>query len=214
LPAIAKPDPADERARLREALLDLSLRRGYPDFDLDALLERAGVDSDHFRHHFTDLDDCFCAILAETYDEFFAYAQQAVAGVEGWRDRTRATAYAMLRFLLRDERVAHLGAVDAGRGGERARLLFVDTFERLVDLIDEGRGETADPDSLTRATAVGVGGVIFARVQEAVAGGELELGEEELPQLMSAAVLPYLGAAAAEEELHIPPPPDPAAPKG
>ncbi len=211
---MAKPDPADDRARLREALLDLSLRRGYPDFDLDALLERAAVDRDDFRNYFSDLDDCFCAILAETYEEFFAYAQRSVAGVEGWRDRIRATAYAMLRFLLRDERVAHLGAVDAGRGGERARLLFVETFERLVDLIDEGRSETADPDSITRATAVGVGGVIFARVQEAVAGGELELGEEELPQLMYAAVFPYLGAAAAEQELHIPPPPDPAAPKG
>ena len=79
-------------------------------------------------------------------------------------------------------------------------MLFVETFERLVDLIDEGRGETDDPDSLTRATAVGVGGVIFARVQEAVAAGELELGEEELPQLMYAAVFPYLGAAAAEQE--------------
>jgi AcrR family transcriptional regulator len=210
---MAKPDPAEERARLREALLDLSLRRGYPDFDLDALLESAGVDLDGFHEHFTDLEDCFCAILAETYEEFFAYARQSVAGVEGWRDRIRATAYALLRFLSRDERVARLGAVDADRGGERARLLFLDTFERLVDLIDEGRGETADPDSLTRATAVGVGGAIFARVQEAVAGGELELGEEELPQLMSAAVLPYLGAAAAEEELRIPPPPDPAAPK-
>jgi hypothetical protein len=31
---------------------------------------------------------------------------------------------------------------------------------------------------------------------------------------MYAAVLPYLGAAAAEEELRIPPPPEPAAPLG
>ncbi|HEX8958495.1 MAG TPA: hypothetical protein VF770_01600, partial [Solirubrobacterales bacterium] len=152
--------------------------------------------------------------LAEIYEEFFACAQESVAGVEGWRDRIRATAYAMLRFLLRDERVAHLGAVEAGRAGERAQLLFVETFDRLVDLIDEGRDETADSDSLTRATAVGVGGVIFARIQEAVAGGELDLGEEELPQLLYAAVFPYLGAAAAEEELHVPPPPDLTAPKG
>ncbi|MGA8744635.1 MAG: TetR/AcrR family transcriptional regulator [Solirubrobacterales bacterium] len=214
MPTATTHEPADQRARLREALLDLSLGRGYPDFDLEALLERAGVDGESFHRHFTDLDDCFCAILAETYDEFFAYAQLSVAGVEGWRDRIRATAYAMLRFLLRDERVAHLGAVDAGRGGKRAQVLFVETFERLVDLIDEGRGETTEPDSFTRATAVGVGGVIFARVQEAVAGGELELGEEELPKLMYAAVFPYLGAAAADEELHAPPPPDPAAPKG
>lgn len=206
---MAKPDPPDERARLREALLDLSLRRGYPNLDLDALLEHAEVDLDGFHRHFTDLEDCFCSILAEVYDEFFAYAQECIAGVEGWRDRIRATAYAMLRFMLRDPRVAHLGAVEAGRAGERAQPLFLETFDRLVDLIDEGRGETEDPDSLTRATAVGVGGVIFARVQEAVAAGELELGEEELPKLMYAAVFPYLGAAAAEEELRVPPPPDP-----
>jgi AcrR family transcriptional regulator len=211
---MAKPDPPEDRARLRGALLDLSLRRGYPDFDLETLLERAEVDIDGFHAHFTDLEDCFCTILAEIYEEFFAYAQQCVAGIDGWRDRIRATAYAMLRFLSRDERVARLGAVDADRAGERARLLFVETFERLVDLIDEGRDETEDPDSFTRATAVGVGGVIFARVQKAVASGELDLGEEELPQLMYAAVFPYLGAAAAEEELHIPPPPDPSAPGG
>jgi hypothetical protein len=29
-----------------------------------------------------------------------------------------------------------------------------------------------------------------------------------IPQLMYAAVFPYLGVEAAEEELHIPPPPD------
>ena len=113
---MAKPDQADDRARLREALLDLSLRRGYPDFDLEALLERAAVNLDGFRHYFTDLDDCFCASLAETYEEFFAYAQAIRRRRRGRRDRIRATAYAMLRFLLRDERVAHLGAVDAGRG--------------------------------------------------------------------------------------------------
>jgi AcrR family transcriptional regulator len=211
---MASPDPADERARLREALLDLCRERGYPELELTDLLERAEVDAAAFHRHFDDLEDCFCGVLAETYGEFFDYAQAAVVGVSGWRDRIRATAYAMLRFLVRDERVAHLGAVEAGRAGERAEQLFLDTFNRLVDLIDEGRGEVDDPDALSRATALGVGGIIFGRVQEAVASGELELGEEELPQLMYAAVLPYLGAAAAEEELRIPPPPEPAAPTG
>lgn len=210
---MAGSDPNDERARLREALLDLCQERGYPDLTLDDLLARSGLDEEAFHRHFEDLEDCFCGVLSETYGEFFEYAQAAVAGVSGWRDRIRATAYAMLRFLSRDERVARLGAVEASRAGARAEQLFLDTFNRLIDLIDEGRSETDDPDALSRATALGVGGTIFARVQEAVAEGELNLGEEELPQLMYAAVLPYLGAAAAEEELHIPPPPEPAAPR-
>lgn len=203
------PDPrADETRRLREALLDLCAERGYPGLQLGDLLERAGLDEASFRRQYADLDACFAAVLGEVYAEFFSRAQAAVEGEVGWRDRMRATAYALLRFLRSDERVARLAAVEAQHAGEGAQRLFLETFNRLVDLIDEGSAESdGGPDSPSRATALGVGGVVFARIQEAVAEGELGLGEEEIPQLMYAAVFPYMGAEAAEEELKIPPPP-------
>jgi AcrR family transcriptional regulator len=197
-----------EARRLRTALLELCAERGYAQVELGMLLERADLDQAAFERHYPDLDACFSSVLGEVYDEFFFSAQKAVAGQHGWRDRMRATAYALLRFLRSDERVAHLAAVDAQEGGEMAQQLFLETFNRLVDLIDEGSAEASGPDSPSRATALGVGGVLFARIQEAVAEGELALGEEEIPELMYAAVFPYLGAEAAAEELRIPPPPD------
>lgn len=197
--------PADEQ-RLREALLDLCVERGYPDLRLEDVLKRAGVDAAAFHRRYADLDAFFTAVLGRAYREFFERAQEAVAGQEGWRDRMRATAYALLRFLREDERVARLAAVEAQHAGDGAQRLFLETFDRLVDLIDEGSAEAAGPDSPSRATALGVGGVVFARIQEAVAKGELGLGEEEIPQLMYTAVFPYLGAEAADEELRIPPP--------
>jgi len=201
------PDPSEEEARrLREALLDLCVERGYADLRLEDLLERAGVGEAEFHRRYADLDACFAAVLGQVYAEFFVLAQEAVAGQNGWRDRMRATAYALLRFLRADERVARLAAVEAQAAGEGAQRLFLETFNRLVDLIDEGSAEASGPDSPSRATALGVGGVVFARIQEAVAEGELGLGEEEIPDLMYAAVFPYLGAEAAEEELRIPPP--------
>jgi AcrR family transcriptional regulator len=199
---------AEEPRRLREALLDLCAERGYENVELAELLDRAGVDEATFHRHHADLDALFTAVLGDIYDEFFASAQAAVAEERGWRDRMRATAYALLRYLRRDERVANLAAVEAQRGGPGAQELFLETFDRLVDLIDEGSAEAGGPDSPGRATALGVGGIVFARVQEAVAGGELDLGEEEIPELMYAAVFPYVGAEAAAEELRIPPPPD------
>jgi AcrR family transcriptional regulator len=199
---------ADEQRRLREALLDLCSERGYKDLELGHLLERAGVDEAAFHRRYTDLDACFAAVLGEIYDEFFARAQEAVAGESGWRDRMRATAYALLRFLRADERIARLAAVEVQYAGKRAEGVFLETFNRLVSLLNEGSSEADGPESPGLSTAIGVGGVLFARVQEAVAQGELGLGEEEIPQLMYAAVFPYLGAEAAEEELHIPPPPE------
>jgi AcrR family transcriptional regulator len=197
---------SEEERRLREALLDLCVERGYADLRLEDVLGRAGVDSITFHRRYADLDTYFNVVLAQAYAEFFEVAQEAVAGETGWRDRMRATAYALLRFLRSDERVARLAAVEAQHGGEGALRLFVETFNRLVDLLDEGSAEAGGPDSPSRATAIGIGGVVFARVQEAVAEGELGLGEEEIPELMYAAVFPYLGAEAADEELRIPPP--------
>ena len=92
-------------------------------------------------------------------------------GESGWRDRMRATAYALLRFLRRDERVARLAAVEVQYAGKRAQELFLETFNRLVNLLDEGSSEADGPESPGLATAIGVGGVVFARVQEAVAQG-------------------------------------------
>jgi AcrR family transcriptional regulator len=199
----------EEVQRLREALLDLCTERGYKKLKLKHLLERAGVDEAAFHRHYADLDACFAAILSEIYDEFFARVQEAVADEIGWRDRMRATAYALLRYLRADERVARLAAVEVQYAGNDAQRLFQETFSRLVRVIDEGSPEAGGPDSPGLATAIGVGGVVFARIQEGAVKGEFEdLGEEEVPQLMYAAVFPYLGAEAAEEELHIPPPPD------
>jgi AcrR family transcriptional regulator len=203
------PDFQDaEVSRIREALLDLCSERGYKKLKLKHLLERAAIDEATFKRHYADLDSCFAAVLGEIYDDFFARAQEAVAGVSGWRDRMRATAYALLRYLRADERVARLAAVEVQYAGKRAQELFLQTFNRLVELLNEGSSEAEGPESPGLATAIGVGGVVFARIQEAVAEGELGLGEEEIPELMYAAVFPYLGAEAAAEELRIPPPPD------
>jgi AcrR family transcriptional regulator len=197
---------SEEEGRLRESLLDLCVEQGYADLRLEDLLDRAEVDAAAFHRSYADLDACFAAVLGQVYGEFFELAQGAVSGQTGWRDRMRATAYALLRFLRSDERVARLAAVEVQHAGEGAQQIFLETFNRLVDLIDEGSAEAGGPDSPSRATALGVGGVVFARIQEAVAEGELGLGEGEIPELMYAAVLPYLGADAADEELHIPPP--------
>jgi AcrR family transcriptional regulator len=172
------------------------------------VLERSGVSEADFRSRYESLDALFAAVLGDVYAEFFRRAQEAVAGERGWRDRMRATAYALLRFLREDERVARMAAVDVQDAGPPAPQLFVETFNRLVDLIDEGSAEAGGESSPSRATALGVGNVVFTRVQEAIAQGELNLGEEEIPQLMYGAVFPYLGAEEAAKELRIPPPSD------
>jgi hypothetical protein len=78
---------------------------------------------------------------------------------------------------------------------------------RLVKLIDEGRQETADPDALSPALAEAVFGSIYQTLARELGGaGSGAEPEQFVPQLMYLAVRPYLGEAAAREELTMPAP--------
>lgn len=140
-------------------------------------------------------------------DRYHSRAEAARAGLGDWRPRLRATAYVLYRCLGEDGG-RHLLLVELRAGGERTTLLVDAEIEHLIDLIDEGRAEPTAPSTLTRATAEFVGGAIFQQLYLAAGGDGLLPPEGELvPSLMFSAVLPYLGEAAATEELHIPPPP-------
>jgi hypothetical protein len=132
----------------------------------------------------------------------------ACVGVESWRGRLRATAYATLEILTEDEAVTNF-VINAVRYGERSRLMVEEAVNSLFDLLDEGRAERSDPEAISRATAESLGSSIFAQIYSA-AGLGLAIRAEVVPQMLYTALLPYLGPEVAAEELAIPPPPPPA----
>ena len=91
--------------------------------------------------------------------------------------------------------------------GERAQLIQWRGIQRMIDLLDEGRTQAEDPDRLSKATAESLAGGILTQIYAAVGKGPLGPEAELVPELMYAAVLPYLGPEAAAEELAIAPPP-------
>jgi AcrR family transcriptional regulator len=202
----------DERTRIRAALIDLCFERGYRQIGLADLLARAAVTEREFHRHFADLEDCFCRVYLEIRDGFLDRVAVAVSDEESWRDRIRATAYVLIRFLAEDEKVTHLSSVDVLTAGERAHLLFGEAVERLTTLIDEGRGEreSSTGETISRATAGAIAGGILTQIY-ATSGQKAPMPPEGevVPQMMYTAVLPYLGEEAAREELSIPPPPSP-----
>ena len=202
------PDPSrlDERdrTRIREALLDLCLERGFKRADLAMLLGRAGVDQATFQSGYLDLEDCLCHAFSDARDELFARVEAAVEGRLEWRDRIRATAYVFLDFLNEDRRVAHMSVVDVREAGGRSQMLSDQSFQFFLDLLDEARG-AGPAQTMSRATAEAVLGGISLQIFVAMAA-DRALDAELIPGMMYTAVLPYLGREAATEELNIPPP--------
>jgi AcrR family transcriptional regulator len=131
------------------------------------------------------------------------------AGIGGdWRTRLRVTTYALYRHLEEDERRRGLLIEQHSAGGWPAGSIAAE-LEVFTDLIDEGRALPTAPPTLTRVTAESLGGAIFSQLYFAAAARRRppRSSERLVPNLMYAAVLPYVGAMAAADELGIPPPP-------
>jgi AcrR family transcriptional regulator len=195
----------DDRARIRQALIDLCWERGFASLTLPDLLDRADVDGPAFERHFADLSDCFFQVYRGELERFRRERTALSIGFIAWRDRLRATAYSLYRFLDGDERIRWLTAVEVRAADERAQLLIGAEVEALFDLIDEGRAERPEGERLTRATAETIGGGVFSQIYSASSQrGSVPPEAEIVPELMYSAVLPYVGEEAAREELSMP----------
>jgi AcrR family transcriptional regulator len=197
---------AEQRERIRAAIVELTFERGVVGLSITDVCGRAGVGPAEFDLHYADLEDCFCQTLQEQTDELLVRVAAKFVPELPWRERLRAVAYEMLRFLREEPRRARMMTVEVLFAGPRAQLIRDRGMQALIELIDQGRAEPAAPDSLTRFTAETLGSAVYQRMKEAIEPGEYERLDELLPDLMYATVLPYLGPEAALEELHRRPP--------
>jgi AcrR family transcriptional regulator len=195
----------NDRKRMAEALIDLCYEHGYRSTTLEMLLERAGVDRAAFERHYADMEDCFCQVYEEVQGELVKRIQGAIEREPSWRDRLRATAYTMADFVAEDEKRTHFTIYEVRAAGDRAVYLLGESYERLFDLIDLGRRERSFRRSISRATAEAIGGTIFFQMYASFEAGSVESVRAKVPEMMYVAVLPYLGAEAAEEELRLVP---------
>jgi AcrR family transcriptional regulator len=205
--------PGDTRSRICDAVLDLVLEKGYRDSTLEIVLARACCSEEEFKRHFADLEDCTAQMLADYAGDFTRSVEAAYAAHDSWRDALRAAAYACLRWQQEHPRELRFGGLEMLWAGDMARVQIDNAYSRFTDLVDAGRQELDDPDSVPRSTAEGIiGSIAMVLTKWLKEGGSTE-GAEDFPptyvqQVMYLAVLPYLGQEAAEEELQIPPPPD------
>jgi AcrR family transcriptional regulator len=201
----ARQEP--ERDAIAAAMVDLCVELRYPNVELSMVLLRAGVDEATFKQHFANLEDCFCQIFEANREDIVARIAAAWAVEEGWRERMRSAAKAMLAYFFEDLQRARFMNVEVLYAGDRAKLLRDQAMQGFALLIDQGREEMEDPDALTPFTAEVIASSIYQRIQSALERDELDEFENAIPEMMYMAVLPYLGSKAAQEELTIPSPP-------
>jgi AcrR family transcriptional regulator len=193
------PDP--RRVCLCEALIELVAEQGYRSASVTKIIQRAGLSEADFAIHFADKHQCAERVWAEMSDAFIAGLGRASDPPGPWLERIRrASDYTLDYFEADISRSTFfiIGSLATGEVAQARRDLVVAS---AIDLIDEGRLELSDPDSLDRSTAEGVAGALYEAIVKAVGEGDVRVGRTLLPQLMYIVVLPYLGPEAAERQM-------------
>jgi AcrR family transcriptional regulator len=193
------------RGRIARAMVELAAEHGLETTTIAMVCERAAVGRAAFDRHFTSKEDCFLKLHGEVALEFCQRVGAAYAGPRGWHDRIWAGAWAAMRFFQEDATRARFFVVAVNGAGSRAQARRDRVLQGLADMIDAGRAELEEPDSVSRSTAEMVSGAIYGTIMIKIRDGAIELGDEFLAELVYMAMMPYLGARAAEDELLVQP---------
>jgi AcrR family transcriptional regulator len=191
---------SSERARLIEALIEVAAERGYADTTIEMVYTRAGLDRPAFDRHFRGKYDSFLSAWQEMNEECMRSVMLAYESERDWPDRLRAVAGAVVGSLCNEPSRACF-AVEVLAAGDAARARRDMTMRVIASLIDAGRREMDDPESVPHTTAEALAGSAYGQVYAKVVRGDTDDLPALVPQLMSAAVMPYLGVEAALEEL-------------
>jgi AcrR family transcriptional regulator len=186
-------------------MVELAAEQGLEPTTIAMVCERAGVGRAAFDRSFSGKEDCFLKVHGEIALEFCQRVGVAYSGPRGWHDRIWAGAWAAMRFFQEDAPRARFFVVAVNGAGSRAQARRDRVLQGLADMIDAGRVELEEPDSVSRNTAEMVSGAIYGTIMTKIRDGAIERGEEFLSELVYMAMMPYLGARAAEDELLVQP---------
>ncbi len=196
-----------QRQRLLAAMAEVSAQHGVGSVTVAHIVAASGVSRRTFYELFSDREDCLLAAL----DQAIARAGAAVlpayksAGPR-WRERIRAALTALLAFFDEEPAMARLCVVESLGAGPRALERRTHIVRVLIRAIAAGRTEAKPGKDAPPLTAEGVVGAVLAVLHARL----LERHRKPLslltPALMSTIVHPYLGQAAAEQELGRPAP--------
>jgi len=189
-----------ERGRILGALIEIAAERGYAETTVEMILQRAALGRSSFDHHFRSKYDCFLSAWQEINETCMREMLEAYNSCEDWPDKLRAVACEIVESLRGDLSRATF-SVEVLAAGDAARARRDMTMRVVASLIDAGRNEMDDPESVPHTTAEALAGSAYGQVYARVVDGRADELPELIPQLMSVAVMPYLGIEAAMSEL-------------
>lgn len=189
-----------QHARTIAATIDTVEEVGVGRLTVAKILARARVSRKAFYELFDDTEDCLLAAVEQTLAGVTAKAQIAYAAENDWRAGLRAAVQALLEFAELHPGLTRICVLEVFAAGPRVLELRDRVLSEAGWAVQRAaRGSVGDDIDVLIARGL-VGGAVDLLNSRLLAGDRRPLGELQGP-ILSMIVMPYLGRAAAGQEL-------------
>jgi AcrR family transcriptional regulator len=178
-----------QRARIIEAIRDLTAEHGYEDLTLTQLTARARISNRTFYEHFTDLRDAFLTAFQEAFTDLFARAYYSAAARESWSAAVAAGIAALTEAMSDSPAAARFVLHDARSAGRTIGDAADEALGAFATLLTRGRSGVRVPAVVPYAIVAGITSVAGDRV----VNGHADQLPELTPQLCYLALTPFVG---------------------
>lgn len=189
-----------QRERLLDAAIDVVAEKGYAKTTIADLTKEAGISRTTFYEMYPDKEACFLAAYDAAADVLARRVATAFEAEGEWPLRVRAGLEALLGSLAAEPVVARLALVDFGAAGPAAQRRYRAALQRMTPLFDEGRDFAPEGRRLPPNTSRMAIGAVVGLIADEISAGRAEQLPGLLPDVLLAALSPYLGPEAAAQE--------------
>lgn len=194
------PSTETRRQIILEAMVRVVGRDGYKATSVADVIAEAGVSRATFYKHFEDKHECFLEAYDLAIDRILAEVMERCDSSQPWLERVRAGLETIVEMFALDPELGRTAIVEVAGAGADARERHWKAIGRFTSFLTEGEAEAGDrelPENIALMAAGAVSGLIF----DELLTGRAERLPKLLPDLVFALLVPYIGPAAATEEM-------------
>lgn len=193
----------NQRERMLAAVAEVASRKGFAAMSVQDIVSEAGVSRRTFYEQFKNKDDAFLAAFDEGSGRLLASVEAAFRDEPTFEGRASAGFRAFLELLAASPTFARTCIVEVLAAGPEAIARRSRALEEFARFFEDTARELLGDDAPSPLIAETIVGGVYETVYRRIARGETADLPKLLPDLVQAALLPYVGEkrAAAQRDL-------------
>jgi AcrR family transcriptional regulator len=189
----------NQRDRILHAIAEVSLRKGYGETTVAAVVAEAGLAREVFYQHYRDKEAAYLAAYDLGFQTLVGQCAAAFFTSEEWPERVWQALRVFIDFMVNFPAFAHLGMVEAYAIGPQATSRMKERVTGFTIFLEEGYRQGARAGGLPALTSQAIAAAIFELVYETLR----QRREHELPGLLPligfVTLTPFLGVDRTDE---------------